>query len=123
MKRFYCQRTYGPYKRKDKRKQPIAFLDFRNHINSRIHEIQDYLHEAINVKTYNNELALMVGMSPRHLTRVFKEVTGITINEYLTKIRLETARMLLKNPGNTMSVVARKCGFKTERQLQRILKN
>ncbi len=111
------------YRQNGKRKQETAYLDFRNHINIKIHEVQDYLLDNIKDKNSITELGLMVGMSPRNLTRVFKETTGTTINEYLTQIRLDTAKALLKNPKNTMSAIASQCGFKTERQLQRILKN
>ncbi len=111
------------YRRNGKRKQESTYLDFRNHIQVKIHEVQDYLVDNIKSETSISELGSIVGMSPRNLTRVFKEATGITVNEYITKIRLEIAKNLLKNPKNTMAIIASKCGFKTERQLQRILKN
>jgi transcriptional regulator GlxA family with amidase domain len=69
------------------------------------------------------DLAKMVGMSPRNLTRVCKEATGTTINKYLTRLRLAIVKTMLKNPANSMAEIAIQCGFKTERQLQRILKN
>jgi transcriptional regulator GlxA family with amidase domain len=68
-------------------------------------------------------LAELVAMSPRNLSRVFKEKTGLTILEYLTQLRLENARTLLNNPNYTLEYIAAQCGFKTARQLQRILKN
>lgn len=111
------------YRKNGKRKQETTYLDFRNHINVKIHEVQDYLIDNIQGETSIAELSLIAGTSARNLTRLFKEATGITINEYITKIRLETAKTLLKDPSNTMSIIATKCGFKTERQLQRILKN
>jgi transcriptional regulator GlxA family with amidase domain len=111
------------YRRNGNRKQRTTYLDFRNHINIKIHEVQDYLIDNISGETSITELALIAGMSPRNLTRVFKEITGTTINEYLTQIRIDTAKTLLKNPKNTMLTIASKCGFKTERQLQRILRN
>jgi len=61
-------------------------------------------------------------MSPRNLSRVFKEKTGATILEYLTQLRLENAKTLLNNPNLTLEHIAASCGFKTPRQLQRILK-
>ncbi len=112
------------YHRKNgKHKQDSIYLDYRNHINVKIHEVQDYLVDNLDGDTAIVELASIAGMSPRNLTRVFKETTGATINEYLTQIRLETAKTLLGNSKNTMADIARTCGFKTERQLQRILKN
>jgi transcriptional regulator GlxA family with amidase domain len=111
------------YRGNGKRKHEGNYLDYRNHINMKIHEVQDYLVHNIDGDTSVSELAMMVEMSPRNLRRMFKEATGTTINEYLTQIRIDTAKILLKNPKNTMLVIASKCGFKTARQLQRILKN
>lgn len=111
------------YRRNSGRKRRTVYLDYRNHIHIKIHEVQDYLIDNISGETSITELALIAGMSPRNLTRVFKEATGTTINEYLTQIRLDTAKALIKNPKNTMLSIASKCGFKTERQLQRILRN
>jgi transcriptional regulator GlxA family with amidase domain len=111
------------YRGNGSQKQEPSYLDFRNHINVKVHEVQDYLVDNIKGETSIAVLALVAGMSPRNLTRVFKETTGTTINEYLTQIRLDTAKALLQNPKNTMATIASKCGFKTERQLQRILKN
>ena len=67
-------------------------------------------------------MAELVAMSPRNLSRVFKEKTGTTILEYLTMLRLEFAKTILNNPEYTIEYIAAKCGFKSARQLQRILK-
>jgi transcriptional regulator GlxA family with amidase domain len=111
------------YRGDGSRKQGTSYLDYRNHINMKVHDVQDYLVDNINGETSIAALGSVAGMSPRNLTRLFKDTTGTTINEYLTQIRLDTARDLLKNPKNTMAAIATKCGFKTERQLQKILKN
>ncbi|MBL7872562.1 MAG: helix-turn-helix domain-containing protein [Cyclobacteriaceae bacterium] len=111
------------YRGNGSRKSKTSYLYFRNHINMKIHEIQDYLVENINGETSIGVLASLAGMSARNLTRIFKDTTGSTINEYLTHIRLDTAKAMLRDPKNTMLTIAIKCGFKTERQLQRILRN
>ena len=64
------------------------------------------------------DLAEMIAMSPRNLSRVFKESTGLTIVEYLTELRREMAKTLLNNPDYTIDYLAAQCGFKTSRQLQ-----
>lgn len=102
--------------------QKSVYLDFRNHINPKIHEVQDFLINNLKKENSIEALAEMVAMSPRNLSRVFKESTGLTIVEYLTELRRETARTLLNNPDYTMDYIASQCGFKTARQLQRILK-
>lgn len=103
-------------------KQEAHYLEFRNHLNIKIHEVQNYLVHNISGETSISNLAQIADMSPRNLTRLFKQTTGITVNQYLTQLRLETAKTLFKNPENSLAYIASRCGFKTARQLQRILK-
>ena len=110
------------HRRSQSHSQQSIYLDFRNHINPKIHEVQDYLVENIAGENSIESLASTVAMSPRNLSRVFKEETGLTIVEYLTRLRLESAKTLLNNPEYTIDFIASQCGFKSARQLQRILK-
>lgn len=109
-------------RRSNDHSQASIYLDYRNHINPKIHEVQDHLIKNIGKENTIENLASLVAMSPRNLTRVFKNKTGITIWEYLTRLRTERARMLLNDPSNTIEAIAAQCGFKSARQLQRILK-
>ena len=110
------------HRRSGKHKQQSIYLDYRNHINPQIHEVQDYLIDNLSKENSIESLAALVGMSPRNLSRVFKEKTGSTVLEYLTLLRKEFANTMLNNPEYTIEYIASKCGFKTPRQLQRILK-
>ena len=66
------------------------------------------------------ELASIARMSPRNLTRVFRQATGITLKDYSTRIKLEMASNLLRNPDYTLERVAAECGFSDSRQLRRL---
>jgi transcriptional regulator GlxA family with amidase domain len=110
------------HRRSGTHKQQSIYLDYRNHINPQIHEVQDYMIENLSKENDIESLAAIVGMSPRNLSRVFKEKTGSTVLEYLTLLRKEYAVTMLNNPEYTIEYIASKCGFKTPRQLQRILK-
>jgi transcriptional regulator GlxA family with amidase domain len=110
------------HRRSGTHKQQSVYLDYRNHINPQIHEVQDYMIDNLSKENDIESLAAMVGMSPRNLSRVFKEKTGSTVLEYLTLLRKEYASTMLNNPEYTIEYIASKCGFKTPRQLQRILK-
>jgi transcriptional regulator GlxA family with amidase domain len=110
------------YHRRDpSHSQKSIYLDFRNHINPKIHEVQDFLLNNLAKENSIDDLAEMVAMSARNLSRVFKEATGLTIVEYLTELRRETAKTLRHNPDYTIEYIASQCGFKSARQLQRIL--
>lgn len=110
------------HRRSQSHTQQSIYLDYRNHINPNVHIVQDYLIEHLSDENSIEHLASLVAMSPRNLSRVFKEKTGTTILEYLTLLRLELAKTMLNNPEFTIEYIASKCGFKTPRQLQRILK-
>jgi transcriptional regulator GlxA family with amidase domain len=111
------------YRRNDSHTQKSIYLDYRNHINPKIHEVQDHMINNLSSDNSIEELAALVAMSPRNLSRVFKEKTGTTIIEYLTLLRIEFAKTLVNNPDYTIEYIASQCGFKSARQLQRILKN
>lgn len=110
------------HRRSGSHKQESIYLDYRNHINPQVHEVQDYLIDNLSKDNDIESLASMVGMSARNLSRVFKEKTGTTVLEYLTLLRKEFASTMMNNPEYTIEYIASKCGFKTARQLQRILK-
>ena len=110
------------HRRSGKHNQQSIYLDYRNHINPQVHEVQDYLIDNLSQENDIDTLAKLVSMSSRNLSRVFKEKTGSTILEYLTLLRIEYANTMLNNPEYTIEYIASQCGFKTSRQLQRILK-
>jgi transcriptional regulator GlxA family with amidase domain len=110
------------HRRSDNHSQQSVYLDYRNHINPNIHIVQDHIITHLSDENSVEDLAGLVSMSPRNLSRVFKDKTGTTILEYITMLRLELAQTMLNNPDYTIEYIAAKCGFKTARQLQRILK-
>lgn len=60
-----------------------------------------------------SRVAAAVGISPRHLSRVFAEA-GPSVPQYVLARRLAAARALLAGPaagGATIAEVARRCGF------------
>jgi transcriptional regulator GlxA family with amidase domain len=102
--------------------QMSIYMQYRNHIHSGIHAVQEWLLEHLSQKPNLMTLAEIACMSPRNLTRIFKKETGITINDYITLLRKEKLNILLKNPDMTRAQIANACGLKSERQLSRLLK-
>jgi AraC-like DNA-binding protein len=58
------------------------------------------------------DIALHAGVSERHLERLFKERTGLAPFQFVQQQRLEKARVLLQNPGLSISAIAHYCGFR-----------
>lgn len=101
--------------------QESELLQYRNHIHSGIHKAQDWILDNIHVKTNLEYLAEIANMSERNFTRIFKKETNITVNDYITIIRKEKSKELLKNPDFSRVEIANKIGLQSERQLSRIL--
>jgi len=101
--------------------QLSVFLQYRNHIDTRVHQVQDLLAKNLSIKSTIEDLADAVHMSPRNLTRLFKKTTGITIGDYLDKLRVERATQLLST-GSKVSAVAESCGLQSSNQLRSLLK-
>ena len=111
------------YVRRDSTHQQTSiYLDYRDHLNPGIHNIQDWLLSNPGKKYTIESLADLFGLSQRNLTRLFKKSTGITINQYSTLVTLEHAKNLMKNPENTIDSTAIKCGFHDAKQLRRLWK-
>ncbi len=107
-------------RRSGESEQASVFLDFRTHLHPGIHRVQDWLASHLEASPTIERLAAEARMSPRNLTRLFRLATGITIKDYVTRLRLEVATGLLRSPDYTLERVAAECGFKDSRQLRRI---
>ena len=80
------------YLRRDGSKaQGSVFLDYRTHLNTGVHRVQDWLISHPDERPVLDELAGIAGMSPRNLTRVFKQATGLTLKEFSNRLKLEVA--------------------------------
>lgn len=67
------------------------------------------------------DLVAQAGLSPHHFGRCFQQATGCTAHQYLLRVRLNRARELLAQPGETMPLaqVAAACGFCDQAHLGR----
>lgn len=55
-----------------------------------------------------------VGLERTYLYRIFKEITGVTIQEYLTDLKLKRARYFLTNSDFSCADIAYYCGYLSE---------
>ena len=109
------------FRRSESDPQLSIFLQYRNHLDDRIHSVQDIIANNLATPFVIEDLADKVHMSARNLTRQFKNITGITIGNYLTKLRVEQSVHLLAE-GYTLEYASRECGLKSTNQLRTLLK-
>lgn len=58
-----------------------------------------------------DELAERLEVSAAHLGRVFTKKIGISPGKYITRVRVEYAKLLLRDPDTTITYVAEASGF------------
>lgn len=77
-----------------------------------IYEIKAFVKQNFgNTNLSMNQVSDHVDMSAAYLGRLFKQITGISFTEYLTKFRLDTASELLKNTDMTVNDISNEVGF------------
>lgn len=110
-----------PIRRNEGDPQLNIYLQYRNHLDNRILTVQDYMIQHLADSFVIADLAALVNMSPRNLTRIFKKKTQITISNYLNQLRIEKASQWLRD-GHKVETVARACGLKSSNQLRSLFK-
>lgn len=76
-----------------------------------IRRVHQFLAENAEQKHDMNRLAHYYGISSRHLNRLFKQDTGMTIVEMLHYIRIENAKQLLLHTNDRIIDIATKVGY------------
>jgi transcriptional regulator GlxA family with amidase domain len=104
-------------------RQSSVYLDFRTHIDAGVHAVQDHLVAHPESRASLAELAAIGHTSARTLSRSFRAATGISVHAFRTRVRLEHASSLLRDPGLTVEAIASRCGFADARQLRRLWKD
>jgi len=78
-----------------------------NRINRVMRHISAHYGEKITVKA----LARQVDMNEAYLGWLFKRETGMTIHQYMAKVRIENAEKMLQSGGYKVEKVAELCGY------------
>ncbi|HEX7807112.1 MAG TPA: DJ-1/PfpI family protein [Thermoanaerobaculia bacterium] len=111
------------YLRRDgAQEQSSVYLDHRTHLHPGVHRVQDWIVRNPAEQSTLESFAEVAGMSPRSLTRTFRQATGISVHDFATRVRVELAKSLMNNPSLTMEAVAHRCGFTSARHLRRYVK-
>lgn len=89
----------------------------------RLDIIQQYVERNYQTPITLEEIANEAGFSKYHFTRFFKESTGITFIDYLTKYRITKAEWYLTNDEDSVTEIALKSGFNSIKTFNRVFKN
>jgi len=99
--------------------QHSPWLEGRNHIHPAIHRAQDAM-AGDPARDWSVEaLAKLAATSPRNLSRLFNEHAGMSVIDYMNRMRIALARELVIGSRLDMESVAERAGFASTRQFRR----
>lgn len=80
--------------------------------NNFVTTVQEYIQNNYMNEVKLSSIAELLSVSQEHLSRLFKQETGIGFKDYLVQFRLQKAEEMLKHEtGRAVSEVAYACGF------------
>lgn len=91
--------------------------------NNRLSEIQKYIEDNYNKHIKIADVANRFYINQFYLSHVFKEFTGYSPKQYLSRVRLIHVRKLLASSDMKIAEIAEKTGYETINDLSRQFKN
>ena len=88
----------------------------------KVHEIAIYLQNHSSDKICLDDLAAHFFISRSYLTRIFRTVTGFTVNEYQNICRIKKSQILLRETSMTMTEIAMETGFGSLPYFERVFR-
>ena len=79
----------------------------------RLHHARDFIHACYAQPITLDQIANVAMVSPNHLLRRFKQAFGTTPHQYLTAVRLDHAKMLLRESDMSISEICLAVGFES----------
>jgi transcriptional regulator GlxA family with amidase domain len=99
--------------------QLSPWLEGRNHVHPAVHRVQDAVAADLTQDWSLGALARIACVSDRHLSRLFNEHVGMSIVQYVNRLRVARAQELLSKTHLDMEQVAERTGFGSVRQFRR----
>ncbi len=81
-----------------------------------------YIHQNYNRDLSLEDVAGAVYISPCYLSRIFKQTQGLNFIDYLTSVRLENAKHLLRTTSESIAEIAKKVGYRDPKYFSRVFK-
>lgn len=104
------------------RRVPYQILDQTQQVNrmknqERVHRLLLYIQEHFREPIRLADLAQSEGLSETHVSRFIREQLNITLQEYLTRLRVEAAMQMLQTTDLSPTSIAYECGFSDPKYL------
>ncbi len=89
-------------------------------IHAKIERAKQFARRNAEKKTSLNDVARTVCLSPKYLSRIFKEHAGVGFNEYKLQVKVRRAQELLTRTGLTVDQISYRLGYRNPESFIRI---
>ena len=93
-----------------------------NALHQVIQDIITYISTNVNADLSLQSLSVKYNVRPSHLSKQFKNLTGMGLNEYINIARITAAEKLLLSTNLPITEIAMKCGFNDSNYFARVFK-
>lgn len=80
---------------------------------------REYVHGHHGEPLTSDKVARQVNVSRQHFCKLFRDTTGMTFTQYLSRVRVEMAQHMLREPTRRVGEIAYDCGFESISQFNR----
>jgi AraC-like DNA-binding protein len=87
-----------------------------------IRTISDAIYGRLGQKLRIRDLAEEAGLSPGHFCRLFKEIYGITPQDYISRLRITFAMTQINATRLPIADIAQECGFQDQNYFSRVFR-
>jgi two-component system response regulator YesN len=91
-------------------------------LDAKINRVVHFLNRNFDKRVCLRDAAQLVALSPKYLSRVFKEKTGTGFEEHRLKVRMEKAAELLETTDYTIDEVSHRVGYENAESFARLFK-
>jgi YesN/AraC family two-component response regulator len=88
--------------------------------DAKLEKVMHFLDRNYDRRVSLKDAADLVALSPKYLSRLFKEKVGIGFNEYRLKARMEQAIQLLENTDYSIAEISYKVGYENPESFARL---
>lgn len=100
----------------------IGKSPYSEEVQECINKAIQVMHDEISSQVHANDVAKRVNMSRSYFSQAFKDLVGMTFNEYLRHIRVEKAKQYLVQTKKTIQWIAENTGYADEKYFSRVFR-
>lgn len=80
---------------------------------NRMVQIEKYIKDHLNENISRDDICQQLNITPNYLSRIFRETTGLTLQNYIKQIRIQEAQRLLRYSNRPVTLIAQDTGYNT----------